>query len=121
MFVHVYILSMLDARCTRLRWQDKVNGRLRSCRDGNVGVWSQFNALTGSVLLELPLGLRQTVSGAQVATLYHTSLSVLKRFCTAVSASNFPLQNIHLHIMKPSFFLTWDVEVNLFDHSKCSL
>lgn len=37
-----------NATCTRLMWEDEVNGRLG--RDGSVGVWSQFSGLTGSVL-----------------------------------------------------------------------
>lgn len=96
----------VDSRCTWLRQQEEVNVRLRSCRDGSVGVWSQFSWLTGSVLWDLPPGLRQAVSGAQVVTLYHTSLSTLEDCWTAVDASAFSLQNVHLHNVKPSFILT---------------
>lgn len=78
-----------------------------SCRDGSVGVWSQFSRLTGSVLWDLPPELRQAVSGLQVAALHHTSLSASQDLWTAVDALDFPPpQNIHLHTVKPSFMLT---------------
>lgn len=35
--VHVYILSTLDSRCTRLRWQEEVNRRL--CAPAERGTW----------------------------------------------------------------------------------
>ena len=66
--------------------------------------WSQFSRVTGNVLWDLPPGLRQAVSGAQVATLYHTSLSASEDLWTAVDASDFLSQNIHVHTVKPSFY-----------------
>lgn len=53
-------------------------------------MWSQFSRLTGSVLRELPPGLRQAVSGTQVTKLHHTSVSAFGQLCTAVDVSNFP-------------------------------
>lgn len=32
--------QFVDSTCTTLRLQEEVNGRLCSCRDGSVGVWS---------------------------------------------------------------------------------
>lgn len=64
-------------------------------------MWSQFSRLTGSVLWDLPPGLRQAVSGSQVAALYHTSLSASERLRAAVDALDFPPQNIRLHTVKP--------------------
>lgn len=46
------------------------------------------------------------MSGAQVVTMYHTSLSASERLCTVVDALDFPPHNIHLHTVKPSFILT---------------
>lgn len=45
--------------------------RLRAPVEVGAGVrWSQFSRVTGNVLWDLPPGLRQAVSGAQVAMLF---------------------------------------------------
>lgn len=62
-------LHPLYSRCRRLRKPEEVNTRLCCCRDGSVGVHSQFGGLTGSVLRYLLLG---QASGEQ-ATGHYTA------------------------------------------------
>lgn len=69
-------------------------------------MWSQFSRLTGSVRWDLPPGLRQAVSGAQVVPLYHASLSAYGLLLDASAPLPTELYNIHLHNVKPSLILT---------------